>query len=182
MTEQDYRTADAPGLPVQPATIPSAPAAVLPTQPAPAPAVTEPAVTAPTATAHVPAPAEPLTQPAAEPAAEPVEALVEDAPVAAESAEPVAESAEEPVARPSRPSTASRRARRPAAARKITRYTLDLEANQHQFLRIWSVTHSINASQAMRSLLYLLEAGNELPAGVTLADLVLDEIFADDDE
>ena len=81
-----------------------------------------------------------------------------------------------------RPAVASRKARRPiGGVRKVTRYTLDLETEQHRFLRIWAVTHEVNASKCMRALLFLLEAGNELPHGKTLSDLVLDEIFAEDE-
>lgn len=80
-----------------------------------------------------------------------------------------------------RPAVASRKARRPAGgARKVTRYTLDLEVQQHKFLRWFAIDNEIEASKVMRGLLYLLEAGNELPAGVTLRDLVIDEIFAED--
>lgn len=79
-----------------------------------------------------------------------------------------------------RPAVASRHARRPAAGpRKVTRYTLDLEAEMHLHLRMFAVQHGIEASKIMRTLLYLLEAGNELPAGKTLRDLVLEELFAD---
>lgn len=82
-----------------------------------------------------------------------------------------------------RPAVASRKARRPAGgARKVTRYTLDLETEQHKFLRIYALSNSCEASKVMRALLFLLEAGNELPSGVTLSDLVLDEIFAEEDE
>jgi hypothetical protein len=80
-----------------------------------------------------------------------------------------------------RPAVASRKARRPAGgARKVTRYTLDLEVQQHKFLRWFAIDNEIEASKVMRGLLYLLEAGNDLPAGVTLRDLVIDEIFAED--
>jgi hypothetical protein len=80
-----------------------------------------------------------------------------------------------------RPNVASRRARRPAGGtRKVSRYTLDLETEQHKFLRMFAITNEVEASKVMRTLLYLLEAPNELPAGSTLSDLVLDEIFADD--
>jgi len=74
-----------------------------------------------------------------------------------------------------RPAVASRKARRPREPRKVTRYTLDLERNQHQFLRLFSLQHEVEASKVMRTLLYLLEADS------TLADRVLGELFADDD-
>lgn len=178
MTEQDYRTADAPSLPVQPAHLPAAPTvATLPTQPVPADPVTaEPQVVdvAPAAVAPV---AEPVAQPVAQPVAEPVAAAVYESvaeSVATEDAAPKA---------PSRPASASRKARRPAGgARKVTRYTLDLESQQHLYLRMFAISNGLEASKVMRGLLFLLEAGNELPGGVTLADLLLDEIFADEEE
>lgn len=82
-----------------------------------------------------------------------------------------------------RPAVASRKARRPAGgARKVTRYTLDLETEMHRGLRLWAVSHDVDASKCMRALLWLLMAGNELPAGRTLSDLVLDEIFGSDED
>lgn len=78
-----------------------------------------------------------------------------------------------------RPATASRHARRAARGRNVTRYTLDLETETHKFLRMFAVSNEVEASKVMRALLYLLEAGTQLPAGSTLADLVLDEIFAE---
>lgn len=179
MTEQDYRTADAPSLPVHPTHLPAtpsiptvAPAATLPTQPVPAaPVTTEPqvAVAAPEAVAPV---AEPVAQPVTEAAVE-----VADESGAEANADPVANS------QPTRPAVASRRARRPAGgARKVTRYTLDLEAEMHKGLRLFAVSQDVDASKVMRALLWLLMANQELPAGVTLADLVLDEIFGAEDE
>lgn len=82
-----------------------------------------------------------------------------------------------------RPAVASRKARRPAGgARKVTRYTLDLEAEMHRGLRLYAVTHEVEASKVMRALLWLLMAQTELPAGGTLSDLVLDEIFDETEE
>jgi len=82
-----------------------------------------------------------------------------------------------------RPNVASRKARRPAGgARKVTRYTLDLETEMHKGLRLFAVTHEIEASKVMRGLLWMLMSGNELPPGKTLADLVLDEIFVEEEE
>jgi hypothetical protein len=82
-----------------------------------------------------------------------------------------------------RPAVASRKANRSRnGGRKVTRYTLDLETEQHKFLRMFAITNEVEASKVMRGLLFLLEAGNELPADKTLSDLVLDEIFAEDDE
>lgn len=82
-----------------------------------------------------------------------------------------------------RPAVASRKARRPAGgARKVTRYTLDLESEMHRGLRLFALSHDVEASKVMRGLLWLLMANTELPAGATLSELVLDEIFGADAE
>lgn len=78
-----------------------------------------------------------------------------------------------------RPANASRMARRAPGTRKVTRYTLDLETETHRFLRLFAVSHDVDASKVMRGLLYLLEAGNTLPEGRTLAELVLEAIDPD---
>jgi hypothetical protein len=74
-----------------------------------------------------------------------------------------------------RPAVASRKARRPKEPRKVTRYTLDLEAEQHMFLRLLAIQEGVEASKICRALLYLLEADP------SLRERVLDEIFAADD-
>ena len=82
---------------------------------------------------------------------------------------------------PTRPTVASRHARRKnGQARKVSRYTLDLEPEQHKFLRLFAVSNDVDASKVMRTLLHLLEVQAPLPSGQTLSSLVLDEIFADD--
>lgn len=80
-----------------------------------------------------------------------------------------------PAPAPTRPTVASRRARRPKEARKVTRYTLDLETQQHRFLRLFAIQHDVEASKVMRTLLWLLEADPTLQARV------IDELFADDE-
>lgn len=87
------------------------------------------------------------------------------------------------VVTPTRPAVASRHAkRRNPATRKVTRFTLDLKPEQHQFLRMFAVSNSVEASKVMRALLYLLEVQEPLPHGVLLADLVLDEIFSEEED
>lgn len=77
---------------------------------------------------------------------------------------------------PTRPAVASRRARRGKEPRKVTRYTLDLETQQHKYLRMFALDNDTEASKVMRTLLYLLEADE------TLRQRVRDELFAEDDE
>lgn len=72
-----------------------------------------------------------------------------------------------------RPSVAPRQARHAAGTRRVTRYTLDLEAEQHKFLRMYAVSHDVEASKVMRTLLFLLEADQ------SLSKRVLQEIFPD---
>jgi len=75
-----------------------------------------------------------------------------------------------------RPAAASRKARRPKEARKVTRYTLDLEQQQHMHLRLFALQHGVEASRICRTLLYLLESDPKI------AERVLDELFADDED
>lgn len=79
------------------------------------------------------------------------------------------------VAAPTRPGAASRKARRPRAPRKVTRFTLDLEHQQHLALRTFALVNGIEAAPVLRTLIYLLESDP------TLADRVLDELFAEDE-
>lgn len=81
-----------------------------------------------------------------------------------------------------RPAVASRKARRPAGgARKVTRYTLDLENEMHKGLRMLALSEGVDTSKIMRGLVWLLISHAELPAGKTLAEIVLDDIFAEED-
>lgn len=93
-----------------------------------------------------------------------------------ETAAPAGDSADVYAAAATRPAVASHRARRPKAPRKVTRYTLDLEANQHTYLRLFAISNGVEASKVMRCLLWLLEADE------SLQQRVYDELFADDDE
>lgn len=79
------------------------------------------------------------------------------------------------VSSPTRPQTVSRHANRPRAARRVTRYTLDLDQEQHRFLRLFALQNGIQASLVMRALLYLLETD------INIANRVIDEIYADDE-
>ena len=56
---------------------------------------------------------------------------------------------------------------------KVIRFTLDLEEEQHRFLKLFAFDNEIKASPAMRTLLYLLETD------INIATRVIDEIFAD---
>lgn len=85
-------------------------------------------------------------------------------------------------AAPTRPVASRHAARRANRANKTTRYTLDLQTEQHRFLKLFAVSNDVEASKVMRTLLYLLETKSELPEGSTLEDLVLDELFAGEDE
>lgn len=60
-----------------------------------------------------------------------------------------------------------------AANRKTTRITLDLDPEQHRFLKLFSVENGIQSSVILRALLYCLEIDEKL------ANKVIDEIFAE---
>lgn len=58
------------------------------------------------------------------------------------------------------------------SGRRIVRFSLDLEAEQRNFVRLFALKSGINASVVMRALLYLLETDPEF------ANRVLDLIFS----
>lgn len=58
--------------------------------------------------------------------------------------------------------------------RKVTRFSLDLDKEQHKFLKLFALSNDIKASNVVRALLFLLETDLEL------ANRVIDEIFIDD--
>jgi hypothetical protein len=89
---------------------------------------------------------------------------------------PEATDASSPAEVNTRPAVASRHARRPKEPRKITRYTLDLEAETHRYLRLFAIQADVSASVVMRTLLYLLEAD------ASLQQRVHSEMFADEAE
>lgn len=74
-----------------------------------------------------------------------------------------------------RPMSAPRQqVRQPGGPRKVVRFTLDLEQQQHQFLKLFSYQHGLVGSKVMRTMLYLLEAD---PA---FAQRVLSEVYAEE--
>lgn len=97
-----------------------------------------------------------------------------DQPVTTPAATSPTASVEVPVARVA---VASRKARRPAGSAQIKRYTLDLELEMHRGLRLYAVSHNVDAAKVMRALLWILMANQTLPEGTTLSDMVLDEMF-----
>lgn len=61
------------------------------------------------------------------------------------------------------------------AKQKPVRITLDLDPEMHRFLKYFSIQNGIPSAMTMRCLLYMLETD------ITLAQRVVDEIFADDE-
>lgn len=57
--------------------------------------------------------------------------------------------------------------------RKTVRFTLDLDSEQHRFLKLFSIENGIQSSVIMRALIYILEVDEEV------ANRVIDEIFAE---
>lgn len=74
-----------------------------------------------------------------------------------------------------RPKTAPRHAHRPPGGRKVMRYTLDLEHEQHRFLKLFSIQHNVSASKVMRTMLYMLETDH------TFVTRVMGEVFDQDE-
>lgn len=78
---------------------------------------------------------------------------------------------------PTRPMSAPRQQVRNAGGpRKVVRYTLDLAQQQHQFLKLFALTHDVVGSKVMRTMLYLLESNDEFRAQV------LNEVFTSGDD
>ncbi|MBC9705820.1 MAG: hypothetical protein H9W81_12785 [Enterococcus sp.] len=57
--------------------------------------------------------------------------------------------------------------------RETVRFTLDLDPEQHRFLKLYSLENGVKASVILRALVYLLEVDE------TIANRVIDEIFAE---
>lgn len=57
--------------------------------------------------------------------------------------------------------------------RKTIRFSVDLDSDQHKFLKLFSMENGIQSSVIMRALIYQLEIDEEL------ANRIIDEIFAD---
>ena len=64
----------------------------------------------------------------------------------------------------------------PSAKAKTVRITLDLQPEMHRFLRFFSIQNGIPSAMTMRCLLYMLETD------INLAQRVVDEIFADEED
>lgn len=79
-----------------------------------------------------------------------------------------------------RPATTPTRARRPAGQRKVIRYTLDLDSELHRGLKLLAVAHDVSASVLLRQTLLWLTSPEPLPGGRTLADLVIEQVYAED--
>lgn len=74
-----------------------------------------------------------------------------------------------------RPRAVSRTADRSVATRRIVRFTLDLEREQHNYLKSFSGVNGVKAALVLRALLSLMETS---PA---LAQKVIDFIFDEEE-
>lgn len=57
--------------------------------------------------------------------------------------------------------------------RETVRFTLDLDPEQHRFLKLYSLENGVKASVILRALVYLLEVDE------AISNRVIDEIFAE---
>lgn len=57
------------------------------------------------------------------------------------------------------------------SSRRIVRFSLDLDVEQRNFLRLYAVKNEINASIVMRAMIYLLETD------IPFSNRIIDEIF-----
>ena len=64
----------------------------------------------------------------------------------------------------------------PSVKAKTVRVTLDLTQEMHRFLKFFSIQNGIPSAMTMRCLLYMLETD------INLAQRVIDEIFADEED
>jgi len=60
-----------------------------------------------------------------------------------------------------------------ASQRSTIRFSVDLDPEQHKFLKLFSIENGIQASVIMRALIYQLEVNEDL------ANRVIDEIFSE---
>lgn len=95
--------------------------------------------------------------------------------MSAEATEAV-ESREEFVDSPTRPTNVTRTTSRAKTDRRVLRFTVDLEREQHNFLRFFAINNGINASVVIRTLLFELETNREL------AQQIIDTIFGGEEE
>lgn len=63
-----------------------------------------------------------------------------------------------------------------AVKRKTVRFTIDFDAEQHRFLKLFSLESGVQAALVIRALVYLLEISEDI------ANAVIDEIFGDGQE
>lgn len=83
-----------------------------------------------------------------------------------EAAEPVAES-------PNPPVEDEQAEVLPPVKRKTIRFTIDFDAEQHRFLKLFSLESGVQAALVVRALVYLLETSSDM------ANAVIDEIFGE---
>lgn len=72
-----------------------------------------------------------------------------------------------------RPRAVAKNADRSVATRRIVRFTLDLEREQHNYLKSFSGVNGVKAALVMRALLSLMEGSPSLAQGVI--DFIFDE-------
>ena len=77
---------------------------------------------------------------------------------------------------PTRPGQTGGPARRVRPHKKIVRFTLDLEFQQHFFLRSFGLTHGIDGAKVCRALLTRLETDP------FFAESILDDVFGLEDD
>lgn len=79
-----------------------------------------------------------------------------------------------------RPRAVTKNADRSVAQRRIVRFTLDLDREQHNYLKSFAGVNGVKAALVLRALLALMEASPSLAQGVI--DSIFDEEYADADE
>lgn len=63
-----------------------------------------------------------------------------------------------------------------AVKRKTVRFTIDFDAEQHRFLKLFSLESGVQAALVVRALVYLLEINEDV------ANAVIDEIFGEEED
>lgn len=74
-----------------------------------------------------------------------------------------------------RPRVVAKNADRSVAQRRIVRFTLDLDREQHNYLKSFAGVNGVKAALVLRALLALMEASPSLAQGV------IDSIFDDEE-
>jgi hypothetical protein len=77
-----------------------------------------------------------------------------------------------------RPTAVTRHASR--VQRKVIRFTLDLEKEQHTYLKLFAFQNGVQSALVMRTLLYLLEMDKDLATRV-IEEIYGEEAQADDE-